>query len=38
MMNQQELGTSMLRELVQLFHLVAEINRKKVKAIKLQLT
>lgn len=37
MMNKQELGMSMLRELVQLLHLVAEVNRKKIKAIKLHL-
>jgi hypothetical protein len=38
MMNEKELGMSMLRELVQLLHLVAEINKKKVKTMKLCIT
>ena len=32
-MNQEEQGFSMLNELVQLFHLVAEMNRKKVSKL-----
>lgn len=32
-MNGQELGLSMLNELVQLLHLVAEMNRKSIQTV-----